>query len=173
MRGRGSAGILAGMTDGGEKGAGGIKVVATNRKVRHEYHVLESIEVGIELRGTEVKALRDGQVSLGESHARVENGEVTLIDLHIPAYRCGNVHNHDPRRPRRLLLHRREIDRLYGQSAIKGHALIPLRLYFKHGRAKIELGLCRGKHFEDKRETLKRRESDREAQRAMRRGRLG
>lgn len=146
---------------------GGIKVVATNRKARHEYHVLESIETGIELLGTEVKALRDGQVSLGESHARVDNGQVILIDLHIPTYRCGNVHNHEPRRPRRLLLHRREIDRLYGQSTIKGHALIPLRLYFRRGLAKIELGLCRGKHVEDKREALKQRESDREARRAM------
>lgn len=145
--------------------------MAQNRRARHEFHILESIEAGIELRGTEVKSLRAGEASLAEAFAQVEKGEAWLRDLHIPPYRCGNQFNHDPKRPRRLLLHRREIEKLGSSLATEGLTLIPLKIYFKRGRAKVEIGLCRGKHFEDKRETLRRREADRDARRAMSRRR--
>ena len=147
--------------------SGGRKVVATNRRARHEYFVLETVEAGIALQGTEVKSVRAGEVSLAESFAEIVNGQVLLRGLHIQPYRCGNVHNHEPKRERQLLLHRREIARLYGQCAIKAQALIPLDLHLRHGRVKVELGICRGKHTEDKRETLRRREADLEARRAM------
>ncbi len=146
---------------------GGRKVVATNRRARHDYFVLETLEAGIALRGTEVKSVRAGEVSLAESFADIENGQVILRDLHIQPYRCGNVHNHEPKRPRRLLLHAREIARLHGLCTVKGHALIPLDLHLRRGIVKVELGICKGKHFEDKRETLRRREADREARRAI------
>ncbi len=148
-------------------GEGGLKIAATNRKARHEYTVLDTLEAGIELRGTEVKSLREGLCSLNEAFAQIENGQAWLIEAHIQPYRCGNVHNHDPKRKRRLLLHAKEIARLYGLTQVKGQTLIPLRLYFKRGIAKIELGVCRGKQLEDKRETLKRRTAEREAERAM------
>ena len=141
--------------------------MAQNRRARHEFHILETFEAGLELRGTEVKSLRAGEASLAEAFAQIENGEAWLRDLHIAPYRCGNQFNHDPKRPRRLLLHRREIEKLGAALATEGQTLIPLKIYFKRGRAKVEIGLCRGKHFEDKRETLKRREADREARRAM------
>lgn len=144
------------------------KTLATNRKVRRDYHVIDSFEAGIELRGTEVKSMRQGNVTLNESYALVDKrGDVLLINMHVNPYDHGNVHNHEPNRPRRLLLHRREIARLYGQTAVKGHSLIPLKAYLKHGLVKIELGLCKGKHVIDKRETIKRRTADREAERAM------
>ena len=146
---------------------GGIKIVAQNRKARHDYIVLETLEAGLELRGTEVKSLRDGQVSLAESYGVVENGQVFLLGLTIQPYRFGNVHNHDPARKRRLLLHANEIARLFGQIAVKGQTLVPLKIYFKRGRAKIEIAVCRGKEFEDKRETIKRRDADREARREI------
>jgi SsrA-binding protein len=142
-------------------------VLASNRRARHDYHVLETIEAGVELRGTEVKSLRDGQASLAESYALVENGEAFLVDLHIQPYRFGNVHNHEPRRKRRLLMHRREIARLAGQVALKGQTLIPLQLYLKRGRVKVELALCEGKQTVDKRETIKRRDADRETARVI------
>ena len=129
--------------------------------------MLEKMEAGIELRGTEVKSLRDGRVSLNESFADVARNEVWLRDVRIEPYAFGNVHNHDPARPRKLLLHRDEIARLLGQTTIKGLTLIPLQLYLKRGRVKVELALCRGKHAEDKRETIKRRDADREAARAI------
>lgn len=145
----------------------GRKVLATNRRARHDYHILETLEAGIELRGTEVKSVRAGEVSLAESFADIENGEAILYDLHIQPYRCGNVHNHEPKRPRRLLLHAREIARLQGLRTLKGHALIPLDLHLRRGLVKVELGVCKGKRLEDKRETLRRREADREARRAL------
>jgi SsrA-binding protein len=145
----------------------GIRTVATNRRARHEYHVIETFEAGLELRGTEVKSLRAGEVSLAESFGVVEGGQVYLDGLHIQPYRFGNVHNHDPRRRKRLLLHAPEIRRIYGQVSVKGQALVPLRIYFRKGRAKAEIAIGRGKHFEDKRETLKRRTADREAERAL------
>jgi SsrA-binding protein len=155
------------MTSDAPTAAGGRKIVATNRRARHEYFVLETVEAGIELHGTEVKSVRAGEVSLAESFASVENGQVLLRDLHIQPYRYGNVHNHEPKRPRRLLLHHREIARLYGQCAVKGQALIPLDIHLRRGLVKVELGVCKGKHTEDKREALRRREADREAQRAI------
>jgi SsrA-binding protein len=145
------------------------KPVATNRKAQRDYHVLEKIETGIELRGTEVKSIRAGNLNLTEGYARLEkSGEVFLHGVHINPYDHGNVFNHDPVRPRKLLLHRREIKRLFGQTAIKGHSLIPLRAYFKRGNLKVELGLCKGKQAIDKREDIKRKTADREMERAMR-----
>lgn len=141
--------------------------LATNRKARHEYSILEVMEAGIELRGTEVKSLRAGQVSLAESFADVERNEAFLRDLHIQPYAFGNQFNHDPRRPRRLLLHRREIDRLRGLLATQGITLIPLRLFLKRGRVKVELAVCKGKQHEDKRETLRANTARREAEREM------
>lgn len=145
----------------------GVKQIATNRKARRDFHVLEKMEAGIELRGTEVKSIRLGKVSLDEAYARVEEGQTLLYGMHVQPYEFGNVHNHDPVRPRRLLLHRREIHRLFGQTAVKGQTLVPLRLYLKRGRVKMELGLCRGKQRTDKREDIKRRTAQREAERAI------
>jgi SsrA-binding protein len=148
--------------------AGGRATVATHRKARRDYHVVDTLEAGVELRGTEVKSVRQGNIALTEGYARLEkNGEVLLYGVHINPYDHGNVHNHDPVRPRRLLLHQHEIKRLFGLTAVKGYALIPLRAYFRRGRLKVELGLCKGKQTVDKREDLKRKTADREAQRAM------
>ncbi len=144
------------------------KPIATNRKARRDYHVLDKIEAGIALLGTEVKSIRQGNLNLTEGYARLEKtGDVLLYGVHINPYDHGNVHNHEPARPRRLLLHRREIKRLFGQTAIKGHALVPLRAYFRRGKVKIELGLCKGKQDIDKRQDMKRKTADREAERAM------
>ncbi len=129
--------------------------------------MLETIEAGLELRGTEVKSIRAARVSLNESYAKLHKGEVYLYELDIQPYEFGNVFNHDPRRVRRLLLHKKEIERLFSSVQIKGLALIPLKLYFKRGRVKVEMGLCKGKHTQDKRETIKRRTADREAARAI------
>ncbi len=146
----------------------GIKPVTTNRKALRDYHVIDRLEAGVALCGTEVKSIRQGHLTLNEGYARLEkNGEVFLYGVHINPYDHGNVHNHDPVRPRKLLLHRREIKRLFGQTAVKGHALVPLKAYFKRGRLKIELGLCKGKQTVDKREDIKRKTADREAERAM------
>ena len=143
--------------------------VATNRKAFHEYVVLDRIEVGLELQGTEVKSVRSGNVTLTGGYARVENGQATLYDVHIAPYTCGNRFNHEPTRPRRLLLKRKEIDRLAGQVQQKGCALIPLTLYFRRNRwAKIELGVGKGKQDADKREALKRKTAEQEARRVMR-----
>ena len=141
--------------------------IATNRKARRDYHVLETFEAGIELRGTEVKSIRAGRVNLSESYARIDNGEIFLHELDIQPYEYGNVFNHKARRVRRLLLHKREINKLFGVMRIKGQALIPLKLSLKRGRVKLEMGLCKGKQAQDKRETIKRRTADREAARAI------
>lgn len=141
--------------------------IATNRKAFRDYHILERMEAGIQLRGTEVKSIRARRVSLNESYAKVEGNELVLHNLHIEPYDHGNVFNHDPIRPRRLLLHRSEIRRLVGQIAEKGRTLIPLSLYLKRGLVKVEIALCTGKQHKDKRETLKRRTAEREAQRAI------
>jgi SsrA-binding protein len=143
------------------------KRLVSNRKALHDYSVSERIEAGIELRGTEVKSLRDGHGALTGAFCRVRNGEVFLCGLDIPAYEYGNRFNHDPTRDRRLLLHRGEIAKLAAQVEQKGNALIPLSLYLRRGRVKVEIGVCRGKRQVDKRETLKRRTADREAARAM------
>ena len=142
--------------------------VASNRKARRDFHVLDTLEAGIELRGTEVKSVRQGNLNLTEGYARLEKGgDVVLYGVHINPYDHGNVHNHDPVRPRRLLLHRREIKRLFGQMALKGYTLVPLRAYFTRGRLKIELGLCKGKQALDKREDIKRKTADRDTARAI------
>jgi len=146
----------------------GEKLVVQNRRAHHDYFILEKIEAGIELRGTEVKSLRAGGMTLKDSYAEVRDGEMYLVGSHISPYEKGNIYNHDPERNRRLLLHKREIVKLGAKVAEKGLTLVPLRVYFKEGRAKVELGLCRGKHTVDKRDTIREREVLREADRAMR-----
>jgi SsrA-binding protein len=138
------------------------KVIATNRKAYHNYEVLETYEAGIALRGTEVKSLRESQVNFKDCYAAVDNGEAWLIGCYISPYHHGTDANHDPERKRKLLLHKREIGRLLGKVAERGLTLIPLRLYFKGGRAKCELGLARGKQLHDKRASLREREAKRE-----------
>ena len=145
----------------------GRKVVATNRKARHDYHVEDVYEAGIVLTGTEVKSLRAGRASLVDGFASVSGGEVWLEGVHIPEYTQGTWTNHAPRRKRKLLLHRTEIDRLAATTREKGLTLVPLSLYFKDGRAKIELAVARGKREYDKRQALRERQDRREAQRAM------
>ena len=145
-----------------------IKLIARNKKAFHDYEVVEKIEAGLALQGTEVKALREGRINLKDSHAKIRNGEMWLVECHISPYTHGNIHNHDPIRPRKLLLHGTEIRRLIGQVSLKGRALIPLALYVnRRGRIKVEVGLCQGKHAGDKRESLRRRDADREAERAL------
>lgn len=144
-----------------------VKVVADNRKARHDYFIEETYEAGIALAGTEVKSIRAGKVSLRDSYAEVLDGEVFLQQMHISPYEKGNRFNHDPKRPRKLLLHKREIKRLLGQTTQKGYTLIPLRLYFKRGRVKVELALGRGKKLYDKREDIARRDAQREIARAL------
>jgi len=148
----------------------GRQVIATNRKARHEYHILDSWEAGLVLTGPEVKSLREGKVSFKDSFARVEGGEVWLHSLHIAPYDPASRWNRDPERPRKLLLHRSEIRKLIGKVEEKGLTLVPLDLYFRRGMAKTTLALCRGKQLHDKRETLRQRTQEREARRAVRGG---
>lgn len=143
------------------------KIVAVNRKARHEYSITETYDAGICLAGTEVKSLRAGKVSLPESFARVENGEVWLHNMYIAPYEQGSIFNVEPRRSRKLLLHRHEINRLIGLTQQKGLTLIPLKLYFERGYAKIELGVARGKKLYDKRRAIAERDIEREARRAL------
>jgi SsrA-binding protein len=150
------------------KGRAGEKLVASNRRAFHDFDVLETHEAGLVLQGTEVKALRAGHADLKEAYARIEGREAWLLGCHISPYAQGNRANHDPLRPRKLLLHRGEIDRLLGRVMEKGLTLVPLRLYFKHGRAKIELGLARGRKTLDKRQAIREREERREMARAVR-----
>jgi len=138
------------------------KVIATNRKAYHDYEILETYEAGIVLRGTEVKSLRESQVNFKDCYAAVDNGEAWLIGCYISPYHHGTDANHDPERKRKLLLHKREIQRLLGKVAERGLTMIPLRLYFKGGRAKCELGLARGKKLHDKRASIREREAKRE-----------
>jgi len=146
------------------------RVVATNRRARFDYEIVDTWEAGIELMGPEVKSLRDGRANLGDAFATVHRGEAWLEKLHISPYEPATRANpSDPQRRRKLLLHRREIERLDGRISEKGLTLVPLTVYFVRGRAKVELALARGKHRHDKRETIRRREQDRETQRAMRR----
>ena len=142
--------------------------IATNRKAYHDFEVLETHEAGLVLRGTEVKALREGRADLKESYARIERDEAWLLGCHISPYGQGNRANHDPLRPRKLLLHRAEINRLLGRVMEKGLTLVPLRLYFKGGCAKVELGLARGRRTIDKRHVIREREERREMARALR-----
>jgi SsrA-binding protein len=143
------------------------KNIATNRKARHEYSILNVYEAGIVLKGTEVKSLRRGKASLADSYANLKDGEVWLIGLHINPYEQGNINNHDPLRDRKLLLNRSEIRRLIGKVKEKGLTLIPLRLYFKNGKVKVELALAKGKKSYDKRETIAKRDFERDQERRI------
>ena len=144
------------------------KIIATNRKARYNYTILESVEAGIELKGTEVKSLRNGHASLNDSFARVDGGEVFLYNMHIAPYEFGNIMNADSLRPRKLLLHKRQIAHFAGALSAKHQTLVPLKLYFKDGIAKIEIALVKGKQLYDKRETIRKRETERELRRIHR-----
>src|SRR5215468_8418481 len=144
------------------------KIIATNRKAFHNFSILETYEAGLVLRGTEVKSLREAQVNFKDCYAAIDDGEAWLIGCHISPYHHGSDANHDPDRKRKLLLHKREISRLLGKVAERGLTLIPLRLYFKEGRAKVELGLARGKKLHDKRASIRERESRREMEKESR-----
>ena len=146
----------------------GIKIIANNKKAYHEYFVDEVYEAGIVLQGTEVKSVRMGQVSIKESYCRIRNGEVFVEGMNISPYEQGNRENHDPLRVRKLLLHNEEIAKLTKKVEERGLALVPTKIYFKDSRAKLEIGVCRGKKLYDKRETLKSKQAEREASRAMR-----
>jgi SsrA-binding protein len=146
-----------------------IKVVATNRKASHEYFLLERFEAGIVLRGSEIKSIRAGQISLAEAFVSINDGrQAWLVDAHIAPYEQASIHNHDPRRPRQLLLHRSEIRRLWNEIRQKGVTIVPLRVYLKDGRAKIEIAVAKGKHLYDKRETIAKRDAERELERHFR-----
>jgi SsrA-binding protein len=143
------------------------KLIVDNRRARHDYHLTDKVEAGLVLRGTEVKSLRLGQATLQQAYAEVREGEAWLNGLHIPEYIEGNRSNHDPDRPRKLLLHRREIDRIYGQVREKGFTVVPTRLYFKDGRVKVELALAKGKEVRDKRRAIADRDAKRQMERAL------
>src|SRR5258708_9156935 len=144
-----------------------IRDVCRNRRASHEYEILDRLECGLVLTGTEVKSLRDGHAMLEDAYAKIEDGELWLIGSEIPEYAMGNRLNHKPKRPRKLLLHRREIARFAGKATQKGFTLVPLRLYFKGGRAKVELAVARGKQLHDKREAKKKQDAQREIRRAL------
>ena len=154
----------------GAKGAAAsqaTKTVATNRRAFHEYHIEEKLEAGVALTGTEVKSLREGRASLADGYVAVAGGEAWLWNVHVPPYTAGSWNNPDPKRKRKLLLHRREIDRLAGKIQRSGATCIPLSIYFKGARAKVQIALVTGKKLRDKRETIRRREADREARAAI------
>ncbi len=148
-----------------ESDSDGKTIVTTNRKARHEYLIIETLEAGIVLKGTEVKSLRQGRANLQESYALIRKGEVWLVRMHINPYEQGNINNHDPLRDRKLLLHKQEIRRLVGKVSEKGLTLIPLKVFFKNGIAKVELAVARGKKLYDKREAIKQRDYEREMRR--------
>jgi SsrA-binding protein len=145
----------------------GEKLIAENRRARYEYQLLERVETGVVLTGTEVKSLRDGRASLAQAYAEVRDGELWLVGLHVSPYEQGTSGAHDPDRPRKLLAHRREIDSLYGKVREKGLTLVPTRMYFRDGRVKVELAVARGKELRDKRRDLAKREADRQIERAL------
>jgi SsrA-binding protein len=147
----------------------GIKVVADNRRARFDYEILDTFEAGIELKGPEVKSLREGRANIGESYASVTDGELFLVNAYVPEYRQANRFNHETRRPRRLLLHRRQLDKLAGGVLREGLTIVPLRIYFnERGRAKVGIALAKGKKLHDKRETIKERSWNRERARLLR-----
>ena len=146
------------------------KTIAVNRKAQHDYNILESIEAGIVLTGTEIKSVRAGKVSLREAYARTDKGELWLLGAHIAHHPGSGPYNHEPTRPRKLLLHRKEIATIIGKSEQKGLTIIPLKLYLKKGLAKVELGIAKGKKLYDKRESIRRKETTREMDRTMKRG---
>ena len=149
----------------------GEKTIVNNKRARRDYTVLDQYEAGVELKGTEVKSLRDGKITLKDSYIDVKRGELFLVNAHIAPYEYGNVFNHEPERERRLLMHKREIIRLASRVAEKGLTLVPLKLYFKNGRVKVVVGVCRGKHHEDKRSTIQEREAKIEMGRALKEAR--
>lgn len=143
------------------------RVIADNRKARHDFHLLETFEAGIVLLGTEVKAAREGRVNLRDSYGRIENGELFLYGVHISPYSHRGYAHHEPTRPKKLLLHRAEIRKLIGKVIERGMTLVPVRMYLKHGRIKVAVSVARGKQAHDKRETIRRREIDRETRAAV------
>ena len=145
----------------------GTRVIAENRKARHDYFVIETYEAGIELFGTEVKSLRAGTVNMKDSYCEIDGGEMFALGIHISPYEQGNIFNKDPLRPKRLLLHKSEIMKLTGLVSREGYTLVPLSLYFKGSRVKMALGLCKGKKLYDKREDIARRDANRDMERAM------
>ncbi len=148
--------------------AKGIKPMAQNKKAFHDYFVEERLECGMELRGTEVKSMRQGRMNLKESYAVVKNGEILVLGMHISPYEQGNIFNTDPLRPKRLLLHKTQIRHLFSEVGKMGYSLIPLSVYLKDGRFKMELGLCKGKKLHDKRDDIAERDAKRDIQRALR-----
>ena len=150
-----------------------IKTIATNRKAYHNYHLSDSVEAGIALTGTEIKSIRAGRVNLGDAYVRPEAGELWLVNAHIARYEAGSYMSHEPTRPRKLLLHRKQIDDLASKVQEKGLTLVPLRLYIKDSIAKVEVALGRGKRLYDKRETIVRRETERELGRVVKQQKLG
>lgn len=148
------------------KGSG--KLIAQNKKAYHDYFIEDTYEAGIVLQGTEIKSIRSGRVNLRDSYAQIKNGEVFLFGMHISPYEQGNRYNHDPLRTRKLLLHRREINKLIGETKEAGYSLVPVKLYIKNGYAKVLLGLAKGKKKYDKREELKKKEAKRDIERAFR-----
>lgn len=141
--------------------------IAKNKKARFQYEIIETFEAGIVLKGTEVKSIRNGKVNISESYGKIRDGEVYIMQMNISPYEQGNRFNHDPAQPRKLLLHKREISKLYGKIMEKGLTLVPLKLYFKNGKAKIELALAKGKTLYDKRHTIKQKQDKREMERAI------
>jgi SsrA-binding protein len=149
----------------------GVKLIARNKRAFHQYNIFDRLECGLVLTGTEVKSLREGSASLEDAYAKIEDGEVWLIGSDIPEYTMGNRMNHKPKRPRKLLLHRREIGKFAGKASERGFTLVPLRMYFRQGRAKVELAIARGKQLHDKRQDLKKADAERDIRRAMSRRR--
>jgi SsrA-binding protein len=145
-----------------------IKVVATNRKASHEYFLLERYEAGLALQGSEIKSIRAGQISLAEAYVRIDGNEAYLVDAHIAPYEQASIYNHDPRRPRKLLLHRSEINKLWNEIRQKGVTIIPTRVYLKKGRAKVEIAVAKGKKLYDKRQAIAKRDIERDIQRQLR-----
>lgn len=148
------------------------RIIAENRKAHHDYHILDTFEAGLALLGTEVKSIREGRVNLRDSYARVEHGEVFIHNMHISSYSHRGYADHEPTRRRKLLLHKQEIRRFVGKTVEKGMTLVPLRLYFKDGRVKVAISLAKGKKAHDKRETIRRREIERETRAAVKQGRV-
>lgn len=157
---------MAGLSSSGKKEF--IKVVAENRKARHDYHVEDTYEAGIALTGTEIKSLRAGKANLRDSYGEIRGGELYLVNAHISPYEQGNRFNHEPRRPRKLLMHRYEINRLHARVQQQGMTLVPLKFYIKKGKAKVEIALAKGKKLHDRRQDIAARDAEREIRRAVR-----
>ena len=158
---------MAGSDKKGGKDGGDLKVICRNKRALHDYSIIDTMECGIVLTGTEVKSLREGSANLEDAYAKIDGGEVWLIGSDIPEYTMGNRMNHKPKRPRKLLLHRREIGKFAGKASQRGFTLVPLRMYFKNGRAKVELAIARGKQQYDKRQAQKKADDEREIRRSL------